>query len=207
MRSRIGVIITAAGTAATLIATLSAAPSSATTATTWTVKPGGSFSGVGGEFLVRDTKTSGAFSCRKSSLAGTFRSGSELPGSNLGSAKSISTAGCFPPTASGLAFSKFPYVLSARSYSSGTTKGRITGIHAVGTGTGCYAVIDGTTATAHDGWVPWSYSNATGKLKIGPGGNLHAYKVSGCLGLVVSGDPLSPTDTFALSQKQTITSP
>ena len=195
--------------AATLVATLGTAPSHAVTATTWTVKPGGSFSGPGDSLVVLDTKTQGGFACTSSGLAGRLKSGSGLAGSDLGSITSISATSCFEPAAYGFTFSDLPYALSASSYSSGTTMGRIAGIHAQGTGPGCSFVIDGTSATADNGYAEVSYSNSTGTLKFRPGGNLHFYKVSGCYGLFASGDPvtITSTDTFTLAPKQTITSP
>ena len=39
------------------------------------------------------------------------------------------------------------------------------------------------------------------------GGNLHAYNVSGCAGILSNGDPVTISATFTLSPKQTITSP
>jgi hypothetical protein len=192
--------------AATLAATLGTASSLAVTATTWTVKPGGSFSGSAGLLEMIDTKTQSGFGCSPSSLAGTLKSGSGLAGSHLGSVTSMSATGCNTPAGNGLTFSHVPYVLSASSYSSGTTKGRIAGIHARGSGPGCVFVIDGTSATADNGYVKVTYSNSTGKLKPGPG-NLHFYNVSGCFGLFHSGDPVTPVATYTLSPKQTITSP
>ena len=62
--------------AATVAATLGTASSLAVTATTWTVKPGGSFSGSAGLLEMIDTKTQGGFGCSPSSLAGTLKSGS-----------------------------------------------------------------------------------------------------------------------------------
>lgn len=205
MRGGMRVLITVA--AATLAATLGTASSLAVTATTWTVKPGGSFSGSGSMLTIVDTKTQGGFFCKSSSLAGTLKSGSGLAGGGLGSVTSISATGCDEPAAAGFTFSHLPYVLSASSYSSGTTKGKISGIHAKGTGPGCVFVIDGTSATADNGSAKVTYSNSTGKLKLVSGGNLHFYNVSGCFGLFLSGDPVTPADTFTLSPKQTITSP
>src|SRR5262245_48159264 len=206
MRAGMRVLITLA--AATLAATLGTASSVAVTAATWTVRPGGSFSGSGSTLLTMiDTKTQSGFYCTSSSLAGKLKSGSGLAGGDLGSVTAISATDCDEPAGYGFTFRGLPYVLSASSYSSGTTKGKIMGIHARGTGPGCVFVIDGTSATADNGSAKVTYSNSTGKLKFSPGGNLHFYKVSGCFGLFLSGDPVTPADTFPLSPKQTITSP
>jgi len=39
------------------------------------------------------------------------------------------------------------------------------------------------------------------------GGNLHFYNVRGCIGLVITGDPLTVSANYALSPRQAITSP
>jgi hypothetical protein len=73
---------------------------------------------------------------------------------------------------------------------------------------GCRAVIDGTSGTAGDGIVKFTYANSTARLKtLTTGGSLHFYNVSGCLGLFRTGDPAILSATFTLSPKQTITSP
>ena len=51
------------------------------------------------------------------------------------------------------------------------------------------------------------YSNGTGKLSTTGAGNLHIYNVHGCAGLVNSGDASSFVGSYAVSPKQTITSP
>jgi hypothetical protein len=195
--------------AAALATTLGATSSLAVTTATWTVMPGGRSSGSSSSFVMKDTKTGGAFACSSSSLSATFKSGSGLPGSDLGSVTSISATRCDAPAGYGFTFSDLPYVFSASSYSSGTTTGRITGIHAMGTGPGCTFVMDGTGATADNGHMVVTYSNSTGDVQFSSGGNLHFYDVSGCYGLLGSGDYANPdfTQPYKLSTKQTITSP
>jgi hypothetical protein len=200
-------VLTTIAAATALAATLGSASSRAATATTWTVKPGGSFSGHSTFLVIFDPKTKGGFACSSSSLAGTLKSGSGLAGSGLGSVASFSASTCQEPAANSFTFSGLPYVLSASSYAAGTTKGKIAGIHAKGLGPGCVFVVDGTSATADNGSAAFSYSNATGKLMLTAGGNLHFYQVSGCFGLFKSGDPLNPRAAFPLSPRQTITSP
>src|SRR5215831_16469821 len=97
--------------------------------------------------------------------------------------------------------------LNAASFSNGVTTGTITGIHAKLSGPGCSAVVDGTGASANNGKVTAKYSNSTGKLTTTGAGNLHIYKVSGCAGLIGSGDGSSFKGSYAISPKQTITSP
>lgn len=204
MRGATRVLMTLA--AATLAAALGATSSLAVTATTWTVHPGGTSSGSISFLGVQDTKTGGSFACTSSHLSVSFKSGSGLPGSGLGSVTSLTATGC--QLGGAITFSQFPYVLSASSYSSGTTTGRITGIHGKVFGAGCEFVVDGTSATADNGSIAVSYSNSTGKLKYGSR-NLHFYNVSGCFGIVGSGDRLSLkfSHPYKLSPRQTITSP
>jgi len=208
MRKRTRAFLTVAAT--TLAGTLCSPASLAATAATWTVTPGGSLTSANHNFQMRDTTSDSGFYCSSSALSGKLNSGSGLLGSDLGSISSITVSDCSAPVGYGLTFSDYPYVITASSYSSGTTTGRITGIHASGSGTGCTFVMDGTSANADNGYVVFTYSNSTGKLKFSAGGNLHVYQVTGtCLGILSDGDHLSPAYTapFELSPEQTITSP
>lgn len=76
-------------------------------------------------------------------------------------------------------------------------------------GNGCTAVIDGTSGTASDGRVRFTYADSTGRLTVlATSGNLHFWNVSaGCLGLVNSGDRATLGATYAVGPKQGITSP
>jgi hypothetical protein len=67
-------------------------------------------------------------------------------------------------------------------------------------------VVDGTRGGASDGMLEFTYTNATGILKT-MGGDLHAYDVSGCFGLIANGDPIKVTIKLKLSPRQTMTSP
>lgn len=81
-------------------------------------------------------------------------------------------------------------------------------MHINASAAGCSAVIAGTTATASDGIVTFTYTDSTGHLKLlTSGGNLHFYNVTGCAGQINSGDPATLSATFPLSPKQVITSP
>jgi hypothetical protein len=211
MRKRIGAIIMAGGAAATLTLALGTASSSATTTrATWTVKPGGSIS-VSGSAQVKDTKTGTVAKCKTIRLSGKLKSGSGLSGAGIGTAKSASFSGCTIATISvKVAVHGLPWKVNALSYNSktGTATGSITGIDLVATAPGCSATLDGTKAGADNGKTKFTYTNSTGKLKLlGPGGNLHAYAVSGCLGLVNNGDPQRASGSTILSPKQKVTSP
>ena len=103
--------------------------------------------------------------------------------------------------------SHLPWKLNAKTFKNGVTTGSITGIHATLTGPSCSATVDGTGATANNGMVTATYTNSTGKLATTGAGNLHVYNVNGCAGLINSGDGSSFKGSYAVSPKQTITSP
>jgi hypothetical protein len=206
MLKRISTIIAAGGAAAALALALGATPSSATTATTFTVKPGGAVS-ASGSAQVKDTKTGTVAKCSSLKLSATLKKGSGLPGAKIGKITTGSFTGCKIGTISvSVAVHGLPWFLNATSSAGGVTKGTITGIDLVATAPGCSATLDGTGAGKDNGKVTVSYSNSTGKLTIlGSGGNLHDYAVSGCLGLINNGDPETASGSTTVSPKQTIT--
>jgi hypothetical protein len=201
-------IITAGGAAAALAVALGTAPSSATTATTWTVKPGGSVNAAG-TAQVKDPKTGTVAKCKSIKLDGTAKKGSGLPGAKLVTIKSASFTGCTIGTISvKVAVHGLPWYLNATSYTSGVTHGTISGIDLKATATGCSATLDGTAAGKDNGKVAGTYTNSTGVLKLlSTGGNLHAWAVSGCLGLINTGDPAQASGHATVTPRQTITSP
>jgi hypothetical protein len=206
MHKRITAILLA-GSAAALTVGLTA---TSAVAATWTVKPGGAITAKSGTTTLTDKKTGNKLTCSSSSASATLKKGSGLSGTGIGSITKISFSNCKGPL--GLTFTvtpgHLPWKLNAVSFSSGVTHGTITGIHAKLSGSGCSAVVDGTGATANNGKVAATYTNSTHKLKIlATGGNLHIYRVSGCLGLINSGDGSSYTATYTVSPAQKITSP
>jgi hypothetical protein len=201
-----GILFAGAATAAVI--GLSAAPAFA--ATTWTVSPGGAITAKSGKTTLTDTTTDTALTCKSSSSSGTLKTGSGLKGAGLGSITALSFKTCTGPLS--LTFTvtsnDLPYALNAKSYdsSTGVTTGTITGIDATLTGPDCSATVDGTAAGADNGMVKAKYTNSTGKLKIlATGGNLHVYDVSGCSGLINTGDATTFVATYTVSPKQTIT--
>jgi hypothetical protein len=180
-----------------------------TTAATWTVKPGGAISAKAGKTTLTDTTTHNTLSCTSSSGKGTAKKGSGLSGAGIASITALSFSSCTGPF--GLKFtvkvSAFPELLNAASFKSGVTSGTITHIHATLSGPGCSATVDGTGPTKDNGMVNATYTNATGKLATTGAGNLHVYKVSGCAGLIANNDATSFKGSYAVSPKQTITSP
>jgi hypothetical protein len=93
MLKRISTIITATAAAAALAVALSTAPSSATTASTWTVKPGGKVTGTGAA-QVKDTKTGTVAKCTTLKLTATAKTGSGLPGAKLVKITAATFTGC-----------------------------------------------------------------------------------------------------------------
>jgi hypothetical protein len=206
MHKRITAILLT-GSAAALTVGLTA---TSAVAATWTVKPGGAVTAKSGTTTLTDKNTNNKLTCTSSKAGAKLKSGKGLSGTGIGSINTISFSGCTGPL--GLSFTvtpgHLPWKLNAVSYSSGVTHGTITGIHATLKGSGCSAVVDGTGASANNGKVSATYTNGTHKLKIlTTGGNLHIYKVSGCLGLINSGDAATFSATYTVSPGQTITSP
>jgi hypothetical protein len=185
----------------------------ATTATTWTVTPGGIVTGTAGKTVTTDTTTGAQVICTSSSVAATLRSGTGRK-NPLGQITAVAYNSC---TFSGVgtsitssASSTSPWLLLGGTYSSGVTHGRIgkmQGSFSITSSFGtCSGTFAGTSATT-PGYVKASYHNSTGVLTTG-GGNLHAWNVTGaCLGHINTGDPLTFVGRYAVSPAQTITSP
>jgi hypothetical protein len=200
-----------AGAAVALLIGASAAPALAK-APTWTIKPGGTVTAKAGKTVLKDTKTGTVLTCTSSSAKIKLKKGSHLSGAGIGSITSIGFSNCTGPL--GIKFtvasSHLPWALNAVSYAkkTGITTGTITGVHSTLSGPGCSAAVDGTGASKDNGMVRVTYANKTHTLTVlAVGGNLHIYDVSGCFGLINSGDPSSFTALDAVAPKQTITSP
>jgi hypothetical protein len=143
------------------------------------------------------------------SARGTLNGGSGLPGAGAGSVSAVGFHACESPSLVWtLRAGDLPWQVNLSSYRRGVVTGNIGHIHihiAASLGA-CSWVIDGTAATADDGVISFRYTDSTGKLTT-TGGNLHAYQVSGCAGLIGNSDPVTVSATFTMSPKQTITSP
>jgi hypothetical protein len=197
---------------------LTPASSPAATRPTWTVAPGGSFSDAHKLTSLTDTTTGTVLTCSRTNLAGTMKTGSGLAGADLASVTSATFTTCTNPLITRarplvtmiVTADDFPWKLDASAYDSatGVTSGKITGIHLALSGTGCSAVIGGTTAAADNGQVKFSYANGTNKLTIlSSGGNLHVWDVSGCFGLYNTGDHFRMNGGYPVKPPQRITSP
>jgi hypothetical protein len=206
MRKRLTALLLGSGAAA-LALSLATTTAMASSASTWSVKPGGSIK-ASGPAQVKDTKTGTVAKCSSVKLGGTLKKGSGLSGTGLGSVTSASFSGCKIATiAVTVKVHGLPWKLDATSYKNGTTSGTVSGIDLVATATGCKATLDGTGAGKDNGMTKITYSNSSGKLSLlGPGGNLHSWAVSGCFGLVKNGDPEQASGTETVTPKQTIKS-
>jgi len=164
-----------------------AGPAPYLAATTWTVSPGGSFTGKAVTSTLEDTASGATITCKSATVTGALKSGSGLPGKGLGTIKSLTFATCF---LDGVSFSvssgAVDWSLNAATYnpaSGGKTFGNISGVHFAFSGANCSAVVDGTSGKADNGKVKFNYTNKTSALKIPyTGGNLHVWDVVGCSG-------------------------
>jgi hypothetical protein len=202
-----GLVATAA---VTLTVSLGAASSGASTATTWTVKPGGSITGKASKPALKDTATGTVVTCQAMTTAGTAKSGSGLT-NPLGKVTSVTFTNCKGPgsvalTVTASASKAHPWTLDALTYSQGVTHGKLTGITGSLSGSGCTATVAGPKSTT-PGTVNGTYTNSTHILKAS-GGNLHIWNVSaGCLGLAHNGDPATLKGNVTITPGLTITSP
>jgi|SRR5215469_14787552 len=197
-------------TAAILTVALGAGPAAA--AATWTVTPGGSFSGHAGTTKLKDTANGNSLNCTSSALAGRFKPGTGLSGAGIGS---ITGGGKFTDCLGPLPFpvsitlQGLPWHISVTADHNGVVHGTISHIEITASlPAGCRFTLDGTAAGAFDGTAQFSYSDSAHTLKLLPTGtNLHFYKVSKCAGVVHSGDSAAYLAGYTLSPGQTITSP
>jgi hypothetical protein len=174
----------------------------------WTVSPGGSFNAKASAVTLKDTKTGAVISCKSSDASGTLQKGKGLSSTGIGSISALSFGTCTGPVGLKLTVTPntLPFMLNALSYKGGITGGTITGLDATVSGPSCSATVDGTAADGLDGQVAFSYSNSSGRMQdLTSGDNLTIYNVSGCAGLINSGDPLTVSATYTLSPRMTIT--
>jgi hypothetical protein len=197
--------------AATAVAIGASAGVALAVAITFSITPGGAITASAGKTTLKDVNTGSVLSCTSSSSSGTLKSGHGISGTNLGSITALSFSNCTGPL--GLTFtvtnSGFPWTLHGTAFNAttGVTTGNITGIKSHLSGPGCSADVAGATATS-TGKVKVTYTNSTHKLKVLPtGGTLHVFNVSGCAGLINSGDATQFSGTYTVTPAQTITSP
>jgi hypothetical protein len=208
MRKRLTAVLLSGGATALALGLGTTAATASSIDATWTVSPGGSVS-ASGSGQVKDTKTGTVAKCTSIKMSGTAKKGKGLAGAGIATIKKGSFSGCTIASIKvTVSTHGLPWKLNAVKYKNGVTTGTITGIDLKATAPGCTAFLDGTGASKDNGKVGASYSNATGVLKLlGTGGNLHAWGVSGCFGLVKNGDSEVASGSLKMSPKQKITSP
>jgi hypothetical protein len=182
---------------------------SATTAfasTTYSVHPGGKFTGTAGKTVLKDNKTGAKLTCKSAGAKGKLKSGRHLSGKGIATITSTSFTKCTGPL--GISFkvkqsgtwklnvSKYKYTHSK----GGVSTGYISDIKAILSGPSCSATVTGEADA--------SYSNRTGDLSVKPvsksGHVLKISKVSGCFGLINNGNTSGFTGTYKIKKKQTI---
>jgi hypothetical protein len=200
------------GAATASVIGLAAAPALA--ATTWTVKPGGAVAGTAGTTTVNDVTANQSINCTSSALKGTLKKGSGLAGKNIGTFSSLAFNTCTVSGVSGVNLSvtiKATMPLNAVKYNATkkTAAMTITGIHgklSITSPVTCSAVINGTSATANNGTVTATWSNATSTLKVlTTGSTLHLYNDT--CPITATGDAINFTGSYKFSPKTTFTSP
>jgi hypothetical protein len=201
---------------AILAASTAVTPSLASTATTWTVTPGGNAVAKSGVIRLTDTTTKKAGVCGSSTVDGTLKAGSGLSGTDIGSVTAATFRSCSNGGTGGLAFSviasNLPWTLSFASFdpAAGVVRGTVSGIRVVITakiGT-CSAVVNGTASSTANGVISAAYTDGTGSLKfLATGSNLHFWHVKNCAPLLNNGDPATFSGTYSVTPRQVITSP
>jgi hypothetical protein len=204
----VALVVTAA-----LSASLGATTSLAA-ATTWTVSPGGSISSPHAQFLtLMDAKAGkpGVIQCRTQSdapsgLTGSLQSGTGLNGSDIGTITSVELGTCGAQLNTSWRVNFHFYRAN-----SGAVGGAITRIHFVGRRGSCSFVLDGTSATAHNGRLPFTYFPKTDTMNTNSAiysGNLHFYNVRCPTYPIHNGDLVYMSGSFdTITPAQTITSP
>jgi hypothetical protein len=200
MRMSLTKVLLAGATAAAAVLTLSAAPALA--ATTYTVSPGGAYTGTAGTTTFTDTSTGSVLTCKSATAKGTLKSGSGLSGTGIGTITSTTFTTCTGPL--GLTFTVTQvgtWSLNITSNSGGTSVGNVSNVDATLSGPLCSATVKGAADA--------TYVNSTGVLTLKPvsgsGHTLTVSGVSGCLGLIKNGDTSTFNGAYTISPKQTIT--
>lgn len=207
IKASTGRLLIVAATAALAIG-LTAGPAAA--ATTWTITPGGRFTGVAGKTTLKDGSST-PLTCNGATIAGTFKPGRKKT-DPIGEITAMAFNSCSGPL--GFTFtvsvSGLPWSIHARSYNAatGTTTGTITGLRISLSGSGCSATL-GAATSGSPITANFSYTNSTHILKITPPSSVHWWNVNGCFGLISNGDPgsFSFGNGFVITPPQKITSP
>jgi hypothetical protein len=213
----------AAGALALALAagTVPAVASASTSAATWTVTPGGQYRAqvrTDNFWGILDVGTGQEIQCTVNASAWSmrlrFKKGTGLS-NPIGWVRSLSfPKPCFPGGMGPVTLSAagVPWGINALAYDPAgqVTSGRIRRMHLALSGPHCSAVLDGSSATANDGTMPFEYNNELpNTLQTGGSfsGNLHAYRVTGCREMLRSGDMVRLFMGYDLNRALTVTSP
>lgn len=179
-----------------LVAAMSfSAPAGA--ATTYTVTPGGAYSGSGSASFA-DTVSGYTVTCANSSESGTLPSGT-VTDDIVVRTVSVSFSSCSDNLGRAVSVGPLclPFLLHATGYGAGVTT--------VTNSEGCYKFAFSTCLFAISGVLDGTYSNATQTLALE--GTLHTSASSACTGIETNGDPVHTVITHHFSPNQVITSP
>lgn len=203
MRAR---LFGALATGAALIVTAAVAGNAAAVPATWTVTPGGAFSGTAGETLLEVQESGIQLSCASSTVDGTAASGTGLdnPLATIPQDPGIQFNDCSGPF--GLTFEVDQvgdWVLNGASYDgSDVTTGTIDNITADIVGPGCNATASGS--------VNATFTNSTDVLSVKPDFTLVVSFVdpsNNCLGLINEGEHANFSGDYQITPGLTVTSP
>jgi hypothetical protein len=198
MRGRfIGALAAAAALVASIVIS---APANAVPAT-WTITPGGNFTGAAGTTLLKVQETGVQLTCRTATARGTAKTGpghsNPLATLPPGGVRFNTCTGPF-----GLTFGVThvgTWSLNGNSYAAPVTTGNLVNINANISGPGCAANVTGS--------VNATYNNTTKVLTVLPNFGLTFTSVTGCLGLISAGQHASFSGAFTISPGLTVTSP
>lgn len=202
MRARfIGVLASGAALVASAVI---AGPAAAQPAT-WTVTPGGAFTGTAGETILT-TESGVELFCTSSTAAGTAQSGTGLsnPLAEIPQDPGVDFVDCQGPF--GLTFDVAhvgTWFLNGASYDgSDVTTGTLDSITANITGPGCEATVTGS--------VNVTFTNSTDELEVLPDQTLEISSVdpaNDCLGLISEGENAGFSGVYSITPGLTVTSP
>jgi len=198
MRNRVTVML-AAG-AAMIASAVFVGPAAAVPAT-WTITPGGSFTGTAGTTILEVQESGVQLSCESAGATGEAKTGSgnSNPLATISDTDFNTCTGPF-----GLVFGVEHggvWTLNGASYNAttGVTTGTIENIVADITGPGCIAQVTGT--------VDATYTNSTAELRVLPNFTLLVASVDpteNCFGLINTGEHASFDGVYEVDPAQTI---
>jgi hypothetical protein len=210
MRKRRVASIMFAGAAVAATGTvMNAGVAHAATSNKWTLTPGGTLSGIAGTTSLKDVTADVALTCTSAAAAGSLSKTTytQTTSASFSAGKLTGTFGSANKACTGPLGLKFDATLSAatlnaKSEKSGITHGKLTGIKATihGVGVSCTAPVTGSQ--------PYSYNNATHTLTVlgnSTADSLTTGTVTGCLGVIKTGDKNFFKGAYSVSPAQTIT--